>query len=173
MDVNSEEGCSLLQGVIQEGDQKEDVFVQMINGQKSKEKLGWVPREKGFHFYRSNLRDCRSAGLSHPESPVSSQQESVLSCQQLWRSPTDGGIAFWWAIKCDVAGCRCQEIHCECMRDAVRLKEGSGSCKYLLDTTMKVISWCFSGLCQFWMTWDSFYNPRFFFFILLKHAMIF
>lgn len=40
MDVNSEEGCSLLQGVIQEGDQKEDVFVQMINGQKSKEKLG-------------------------------------------------------------------------------------------------------------------------------------
>lgn len=70
--------------------------------------------------------------LSHPESPVSSQQESVLSCQQLWRSPTDSGIAFWCAIKCDVAGCRCQEIHCECMRDAVRLKEGSGSCKYLL-----------------------------------------
>lgn len=149
MDVNSEEGCSLLQGVIQEGDQKEDVFVQMINGQKSKEKLGWVPREKGFHIYRSNLRDCRSAA-SCVESPRESCQFSAgvsVVLSTVMEESNRCGIAFWWAIKCDVAGCRCQEIHCECMRDAVRLKEGSGSCKYLLDTTMKVISWRFSGLC--------------------------
>lgn len=124
-------GCSLPQGVIQEGDQKEDVFVQMINGQKSKEKLGWVPRERGFHFYRSNLRDCRSAA-GCVESPRESCQFSAgVSVVLLWRSATDGGFAFWCAIKCDVAGCRCQEIRCECIRDAVKLKEGSGSCKYL------------------------------------------
>lgn len=48
--VNSEECCSLLQGVFQEGDQEEQLFLATWEMAKSREKLGWVPGEKGFHL---------------------------------------------------------------------------------------------------------------------------
>lgn len=70
-------------------------------------------------FQSSNLRDCRSAvGCESPQESCRPQQVSVLSCQQWWRSWTDGRSVILGCstrrnnlvIKCDVASWGCQKI---------------------------------------------------------------